>query len=405
MKKDFYRTIYRLLAGATKRVNWSWLNHWKVVMGVSLIAAGNSATGKGLAPTRVAARFGAQEEVYADTTGTQDSTAEKEPIFCYVAEEMPVFTAGNLSAYIRQHFHYPVEALQESEADATGKVYVQFVIEADGKMTNIKVLRGVHPILDSAAVDFVTHLPEFLPGKLRGKPARVSYTLPLNFTPALREETKRAMEIMCYDVEEFSDPWDALKYYILDHIQYPQEALKQGIKGTVYIELHIGKDGNVSQERIVRGVHPLLDEEALRVAREIPRWKPALVDGKTVDETYVISIPFDPAYISAKPWGEIYIVVEDMPEFPGGNLDAYIAQHLQYPPEAKAQGIEGKVYVQFIVERDGSTNDLRVVRSVHPLLNEEALRLVQEMPHWIPGKQRGKAVRVSQTLPIEFKLD
>ena len=194
MKKDFYRTIYRLLAGATKRENWSWLNHWKVAMGVSLIAAGNSATGKGLAPTRVAARFGAQEEVYADTTGTQDSTAEKEPIFCYVAEEMPVFTAGNLSAYIRQHFHYPVEALQESEADATGKVYVQFVIEADGKMTNIKVLRGVHPILDSAAVDFVAHLPEFLPGELRGKPARVSYTLPLDFTPALREETKKAMK-------------------------------------------------------------------------------------------------------------------------------------------------------------------------------------------------------------------
>ena len=90
MKKDFYRTIYRLLAGATKRVNWQWLNHWKVAMGISLIAAGNSATGKGLAPTRVAARFGAQEEVYADTTGTQDSTAAQEAIFCYVAEEMAI---------------------------------------------------------------------------------------------------------------------------------------------------------------------------------------------------------------------------------------------------------------------------------------------------------------------------
>ena len=107
---------------------------------------------------------------------------------------MPVFTAGDLNAYTRQHLQYPVEALQESEADTTGKVYVQFVIEADGKLTNINVVRSVHPILDSAAVDFIAHLPEFLPGKLRGKPARVSYTLPLNFTPAMREETKRAME-------------------------------------------------------------------------------------------------------------------------------------------------------------------------------------------------------------------
>ena len=190
MKREFYKTMYRLLAGATRRVNWRWLNEWKVAMGISLIAAGHTAAGKEAATARVAARFEVQDETNLDVLAPADSIAKKEDVFCYVAEEMPVFTAGSLQAYVRQHLLYPVEALQENEKGPTGKVYVQFIIEADGSMANPRVVRGVHPILDSAAVEFVSRLPEFLPGKLRGKPARCSYTLPLNFTPEMLNEAR-----------------------------------------------------------------------------------------------------------------------------------------------------------------------------------------------------------------------
>lgn len=102
--------------------------------------------------------------------------------------------------------------------------------------------------------------------------------------------------------------------------------------------------------------------------------------------------------------GEVYILVEDMPVFPEGNLDEWIAQNLQYPPLALEKGIAGTVYVQFIVERDGTISNIKVVRGIEESLDKEAVRLIEAMPKWEPGVQRGKKVRVSQTLGIPFKL-
>lgn len=104
--------------------------------------------------------------------------------------------------------------------------------------------------------------------------------------------------------------------------------------------------------------------------------------------------------------GEIFMVVEQMPQFPGGMeaFDKYLKENLNYPPLAKQQGIQGKVYVQFVINRDGSISDVKVVRGVDSALDEEALRLINSMPRWIPGKQRGKNVRVSYTKPINFTL-
>ena len=145
MKKNFYKTMYRLLAGATRRVNWRWLNEWKVAMGISLIAAGHTATGKEAAIARVAARFEVQDETNLDVLAAPDSIAKKEDVFCYVAEEMPVFTAGSLQAYVRQHLLYPEEARKRKIA---GTVYVEVHVGADGSVGNARIVRGVHPLLD-----------------------------------------------------------------------------------------------------------------------------------------------------------------------------------------------------------------------------------------------------------------
>lgn len=102
--------------------------------------------------------------------------------------------------------------------------------------------------------------------------------------------------------------------------------------------------------------------------------------------------------------GEVYKVVEDMPQFPGGNAFRYLAQHIRYPEEAVKNGIEGIVYVQFVVDKDGKIVEPKVVQGVCPELDAEALRVVSGMPAWKPGMQRGKPVRVSFTLPVIFKL-
>ena len=104
--------------------------------------------------------------------------------------------------------------------------------------------------------------------------------------------------------------------------------------------------------------------------------------------------------------GEVYGIVEEMPQFPGGEiaLCKYIANSIKYPVVAQKTGIQGKVYVTFIVDRDGGVTDVKVLQGVDPLLDREALRVVRNLPRWKPGKQRGVPVRVSYTVPINFIL-
>ena len=102
---------------------------------------------------------------------------------------------------------------------------------------------------------------------------------------------------------------------------------------------------------------------------------------------------------------DVFQVVEKMPEFEGGveNMMKFLQQNIKYPEEAKKNGTQGRVIVQFVVEKDGSITDAKVVRNVSPELDAEALRVVESMPKWIPGEQRGEKVRVQFTLPVMFK--
>jgi protein TonB len=104
--------------------------------------------------------------------------------------------------------------------------------------------------------------------------------------------------------------------------------------------------------------------------------------------------------------GEIFNIVEEMPEYPGGmdELMKFIQRNIRYPKEAQEQGKQGRVIVQFVVEKDGSITDVNIVRSADPQFDAEALRIVNMMPKWTPGKQRGKEVRVRFTLPVTFRL-
>lgn len=104
--------------------------------------------------------------------------------------------------------------------------------------------------------------------------------------------------------------------------------------------------------------------------------------------------------------GEVlpFHVVEEMPEFLEGNLMTWIAKHIKYPVIAQENNLDGRVYVQFVVERDGSVSNVEVIKGIDASLDKEAIRVVSSMPKWKPGKQRGMAVRVAYTLPITFTL-
>ena len=104
---------------------------------------------------------------------------------------------------------------------------------------------------------------------------------------------------------------------------------------------------------------------------------------------------------------EVFVVVEDQPEFPGGNaaMMKFLSDNIKYPKSAQDNGIQGRVIVNFVVEKDGSLSDVQIVRGEDPALDKEAVRVIEAMPKWKPGTQRGETVRVRYTLPVVFRLE
>ena len=126
-------------------------------------------------------------------------------------------------------------------------------------------------------------------------------------------------------------------------------------------------------------------------------------DQKTVQE--VVKVPIAP--IEEDPdLVTVFRVVENMPEFPGGAVELmkYLSSNVKYPIIAQENGIQGRVIVQFTVRRDGSIDDVEVVRSADPNLDKEAIRVIKSMPNWKPGEQRGKKVNCKFTVPVVFTL-
>ena len=103
---------------------------------------------------------------------------------------------------------------------------------------------------------------------------------------------------------------------------------------------------------------------------------------------------------------KVFDIVEQMPEYPGGQaaLFEYLSKNIKYPADAEKKKVEGKVFVTFVVDSDGKITDVSLLKKVFPSLDAEAIRVISAMPNWIPGRQKGQAVRVKYTVPIMFRL-
>ena len=231
---------------------------------------------------------------------------------------------------------------------------------------------------------------------------------------------------------EFPGGQGALLQFLAKSIKYPVIAQQNGIQGRVTCSFVVGKDGVIRNIEVIRGVDPSLDLEATRVISIMPKWKPGMQKGKEVSVKYTVPVTFrlqgkednKPTPLpagesdneitvvgygeqkSADTSGQVFAIVEKMPQFPGGEkaINEFISKTLQYPVIAQENGIQGKVVCSFIINQDGSVTDAEVISGVDPSLDREALRIVSAMPKWTPGTQRGKAVRVKYTMPVTFTL-
>lgn len=319
---------------------------------------------------------------------------------------------------------------QESSTETTtetGSVKVKgIVVDADGN-----AIVGANVIVDGTTNGTITDLN----GNFELQ-AEKSATLSVSFinyknesrsvssiqatpTVVLKQAGKTASGDQIFTVVEempkFPGGEEALLKFINTNIKYPVIAQENGIQGRVIVCFVVNKDGSVSDTEVVRGVDPALDVEALRVINTFPKWTPGKQRGQAVAVKYTVPITFKlgpggdetpQPDASDQIKGDVFTTVEEMPKFPGGEeaLLKFINKGIKYPADAQEGGVQGRVIVSFVVNKDGSVSGAEIVRGVAPSLDAEALRVINTFPKWTPGKEKGQAVNVKYTVPITFRL-
>ena len=195
----------------------------------------------------------------------------------------------------------------------------------------------------------------------------------------------------------------ALMKYLQENIVYPPEAVKDSVQGKVVVKFIIDHSGNVSEVEVVRSVNELLDKEAVRVVKTLPRFAPGRLNGKVISVWYTLPVTFKLANDNkpVKPKD-----VEVKAEFPGGEeaLLQFLKDHIKYPLKAAKRKIQGRVKVEFLVDKTGKVRDVKVVESMDKELDKEAVRVCKLLPDFIPATVNGKPVDVWFTLPVRFKI-
>jgi len=382
------------------------------------------------------------------------------------ADVQPEFIGGMdaLAKFLQKYVRYPSA---DKQAHTQGNVYVQFTVEGNGSVDHVKVLNSPSEAMGNEAARVMQMSPTWKPGTNKGKPVATTLTIPINFaisgdaptapfsisippppppvappqqgktvsgTPN-KNEVFTAVEVQ----PDFPGGGQALANFLQKNIHYPQNDKAKGVQGKVYIQFDVSGTGTLYNLKVLRSPSPAMAAEALRVMKLSPKWHPGLQNGKKVNVEFTLPINFalppppppmapgapvqggKPAdgpnqIIPVKDIGKtvkntpdnnaVYTAVARTPDFPGGEEAeaAFLRKNIKYPTKDKLNKIQGKVYIQFVVEKDGTLTDMKVLRTPSDAMAEEAIRVLKLSPKWIPGLQDGLLARVMFTQPINFAL-
>ena len=231
--------------------------------------------------------------------GTPDVPYENEGEILVFAEQMPEFP-GNLNEYISKNIIYPKQAREQS---IEGKVIAQFVIDKDGRISQAEVIKKAGFGLDEEAIRIINSMPNWKPAKQNGKAVTLRYTLPINFK--LTETTKttntnsatiappapKQDDIVTF-AEQMPEFNGDLYKYLSKNIIYPASARELGLSGKVIAAFVVEKDGSISNIEVIRKAGNDFDNEAIRVIKSMPAWKPGKQNGKPVRVKFTLPITF-----------------------------------------------------------------------------------------------------------------
>ncbi|MCH7398077.1 TonB family protein [Belliella sp. DSM 107340] len=334
---------------------------------------------------------------------------------------------------------------KEMELGLISRIEIEYVITKDGSIKDPIIKQSFGGGVDKKVLDMLTNsdLPKWTPGELNGEKVEVVHSTSLNISlPSKISQNKddlnffpQTIDIPIYKskntvinddtvfdvVETAPNPQGGMEgwnEYLKSNLRYPEVAKANGEEGTVYVVFEVNKDGSISEVDILRGVSPAIDAEAIRVVKASPAWEPGKQRGKEVNVRMRLPIRFNNdsknATASSKDQvGEVVVFKDgaydkvDTPPSPQGKMEGwkkYLTENLNYPNSAKEQGVEGTVYLVFVVGKDGSIGEVDVLRGIGAGCDEEAMRIVKNSPKWTPGMHDGNPVNVRMRLPIRFNL-
>lgn len=342
-------------------------------------------------------------------------------------EENPSFSGGSGAAarFKDENLKYPDAALSNMIG---GTVSVQFIVNENGSLTDLSVSSGVCPSLDAEALRVSRLMPPWQPGKEKGRIVKVRSGANFNFNPpstgiGIAGEPPTEVFVVVQEMPVFPGGDSTLMKFIKSNIQYPKNAKDKNIQGRVILRFCVTNEGKIAKVGVLKGVDPEIDQEAIRVIKMLPEWKPGKQGGKPVNVWYSVPVTFALSSPPVQPALNQEIQIspplppppppmtlpkgyDEPPVFQGGEtaLFKFIQTNIMYPPEAKEKGITGKVIISYIITETGAIDNVNIRESADPLLDLEALRVVKSLPAWLPAKFKGVPVRVSYTIPINFAL-
>lgn len=278
------------------------------------------------------------------------------------------------------------------DVDLTSREWRDLVFEGKNKKFGAYVLRATSPARHTKAIVWVL-----------GAVAVILVLLILSvngvFQRAEEEEvvTATEQEVAQFDADEFEEEIQEEEQFQMPE---PEEIIapEEVANSQQVTDLLIVQDDEIEEDKQVKNQSDVLENEAQLGTVDISEGVNDL--NKVEVKEQVIAEPVvddEPVSIA---------MVEQKPSFPGGEAAMYtwLSNNIVYPPAASEEGVQGRVVVEFVVGKDGSITNARVVRNRHPALDREALRVIQAMPRWIPGRNNGQPVKVTYTLPVTFRL-
>lgn len=203
------------------------------------------------------------------------------------------------------------------------------------------------------------------------------------------------------EMPAFPGGQNELMKFLRDNIQYPPDARAAGAEGKVIAQFIVNEVGKISDIIILRGIYPSCDSEVVRVISKMPQWKPGKQNNNQVKVYFKLPVTFK---LNEADLTRANIT---LPAYPTGedSLNAFIRSNLQYPKQAKKDKVQGMVTLSFNVDSAGNARDIKVYKSLGKDCDEEAIRLLKLIPHWIPGTKEGKLVTMPYYMNVEFRLE